>query len=260
MKILNMLFVIFICFLASCTEVTNPSYIDDIEEYMPLSIGNYWVYDVYDSLYNRSYIDSMVVVSDTTIMDKKMFVVHNYSNEYLRDTGYYCVSDYSIALYGKVLMPLLWTPDESCFSKQTKKIFSILDNKEKWSCRDSVIADSLPSIIIDNKTIWSVTARILNIDAKQTFIQNYNYNNSSVKSIKIQFDGNRVLRILEPENVQFPHLDGYEYFDNDRAVIGNKLLLNLKFAKGIGIISSYEKAWLQYNFCQTRTLLRYNVK
>jgi len=195
-----------------------------------------------------------------------MFVVHNYRDNILRDTGYYSVSDYSIALYGKALMPLLWTPDSQCFSKQTKKIFSILDFRNEWNCRDSVIGDSFPSLILDPsdpsglKFVNSKTAIILHIEAQRNDLAKEFYENKPYKMLNVVFDAKRVLRILKPENVQFPRIDGYEYFDNDRAVIGNKLILNLQFVKGIGIIYSYEKAWLQYDFCQTRTLLRYNVK
>ncbi|MFH1051267.1 MAG: hypothetical protein V1779_10120 [bacterium] len=266
MKYCNLLFVILICFLASCSEVTNPSYIDDIEEYMPMSIGNYWVYDVYDSLNNVSHIDSMVVVSDTIINNKKMFAVYNFRNEFLRDTGYYCTTDNSIALYGKVLMPLLWTPDAACFSKQTKKIYSILDSKEKWSCVDSVVTDQVKIMVPDSnsptgyKFIPTISAYVLKLNSVRNVIDLLSFNGFYYHSIDVDVNGYRIFRILSPEDFQFTPNGEYEYFDNNRAFIQDKLILNLQFAKGIGIISSYEKAWLEWNFCQTRRLLRYNIK
>ncbi len=258
----SILFVILICFLTSCGEVTNPSYIDDIEEYLPLAIGNYWVYDVYDSLNNVSHIDSMVVVSDTVIKYKKMFVVYNFRDEFIRDTGYYCVSDYSISLYGKVLMPLLWTPDHACFSKQTKRIFPILDYRNTWNCRDSVLECSGSSIVHDeiDPIGWSIVNTIqthtLTIYANRNRCNQIKHNSC----INVDFEGNRVLRIIDPYDVKFPLVEGYEYFDNNRAVVSSRLLLRLQFAKGIGIISSYECTTLSWKYCQTRTLLRYNVK
>jgi hypothetical protein len=237
MKIFNLLLVIIFCFLASCSEVTNPSYIEDIQDYMPLSIGNYWVYDVYDSLKSESHIDSMVVVSDTTILNKKMFVVHNFRDGAIRDTGYYCISGNSIALYGKVLMPLLWTPDSQCFSKQTVKIYSILDNKEKWMCRDSVYG-----IISTLKVNFAINLIIIAIryDSK-----NAQFNDSTYKSIDVKFHGIRTY---------------YEYYTNYKfSEISNDLNLFMRFAKGIGIINSYENTMYDWEYCQTRKLLRYKV-
>ena len=265
MKIFYVLFVIIICFIASCTEVTNPSYIDDIQDYMPLSIGNYWVYDVFDSLNYVGHIDSMVVVSDTMIKFKPMYVVHNFRDGIIRDTGYYCITDNSISMYGKILMPLFWTPDSACFSGHTKKLFSILDFRNKWSCRDSILGDLYPSLIPDpdDPTGWSITntktVHILTIQSKRDELERTFFNNNSHKMINVVFNCIRKYRILEPDSVQFTVIDGYEYFENNRVVIANKFHLNLQFAKGIGIIYLYEKSPLQWKYCQTRKLKRYKV-
>jgi len=91
--------------LFSCKkEEPNPSDPTPKANYLPLKIGNYWVYQCYhvDTLGNEnllSRIDSIIVKCDTTIRNNQYYVLENFTMSgrpyltFLRDSSGYIVTE-----------------------------------------------------------------------------------------------------------------------------------------------------------------------
>ncbi|HPJ47195.1 MAG TPA: hypothetical protein PL017_13970 [Tenuifilaceae bacterium] len=93
-----LLFVTTISILTSCQKNEEIT-LETKSDYLPLSIGNYWVYQHYkiDTDGNETllqYLDSIVIKGDTIIKDEKFFIIENHffnskwtQTEFLRDSS-----------------------------------------------------------------------------------------------------------------------------------------------------------------------------
>jgi hypothetical protein len=91
-------------FLFSCQKEKKED--DNSNSYLPLSVGNYWIYDIYQvdpdgNETNTNNIDSLVILNDTVINGIKYFVFRNYgvwyssglNTKFLRDSSGYVVDE-----------------------------------------------------------------------------------------------------------------------------------------------------------------------
>ena len=105
MKKLLLLLIAFTVFASCQKEETKPT--EESQNYMPLDIGNYWIYQHFkvDSLGNETayeVIDSVVISRDTSISGKTYSILENYwlkqpvnlpSKSMLRDSSGYLVNE-----------------------------------------------------------------------------------------------------------------------------------------------------------------------
>lgn len=96
-KVLSALSMFIFLFILSCdeensTQIENPS-----TKYMPLQIGNYWIYEteVYDKYYTiiENYTDSATVVSKEKIFGYDAYLLVCFRNGKLLDTTYYYTTE-----------------------------------------------------------------------------------------------------------------------------------------------------------------------
>jgi len=98
-------------FLSSCKTENDPKTEKLVPNYMPLAVGNYWVYQNYtvDSLGNErliNEIDSVIITKDTIVNNIKYYVFGGGGNRYqlmfprlVRDSLGYLVSDKGNVLF-----------------------------------------------------------------------------------------------------------------------------------------------------------------
>ncbi len=269
MKKLLLLFVgTFILFI-SCSDNSNSPVIKDMGNYMPLAVGNYWVYENTDLFTNETSIDSFVVFKKITIDGKEAFYVNIFRDDSYRDYGIFYRDKNGVQLYGKALFPLLDSADTDCWTYQRDKWFDIASRKDYWSFEDSVEGDSWPSVIPSDddpsgwETIMSKTAWLLKIEGQSlNNAQTFDIDGRTVETKDFYYFGKRIHMLIEPENAQFTTTEKYEYLDsNNRSILANKFILRVHFADRIGIVKTFENLYdgRELILNRERKLIRYKL-
>ncbi len=264
----SFLLLVFTFLFTNCESAVEP---DDpaMSDFLPLEVGNYWVYETTEldssgNVIGETFIDSVAVVRITTEEGMKAFELLTYRNDVEIERGYFKTDAQTISFFGRALEPFIEADSAKCWSKQTKKWFDLFrDDENEWTYKDSVKGDEYPTLLVfggKDTVINSRTAFILDIYAEKAADKEFRFNNSSVNAIGSSMYATRTVRLIEPENSQLKREPGYEYFDNDRAVIYDKLYLDVWFAAGIGIIETLAThvEGLKRK-TQKRTLLRYSL-
>jgi len=103
---------LFLVFFASCNKDNNPTdkpVADSVLDYMPLAVGNYWVYETFScdsggvDCVSQS-VDTTRITRDTVINDKKYYKLEGGAAffpdlAYLRDSGDYLVNHQGIIFF-----------------------------------------------------------------------------------------------------------------------------------------------------------------
>lgn len=114
-KVLSMICIVFI--IASCNKSDEPSTPDLQPSYIPMSVGDYWIYDWYeiDSLGTETASgiqDSIVITGDSLLNGQVYFTFSKYNNGNLKAPSFYRDSlGYLVDPYGFILFSPYTTSD-----------------------------------------------------------------------------------------------------------------------------------------------------
>ncbi|TAL71063.1 MAG: hypothetical protein EPN82_00140 [Bacteroidetes bacterium] len=252
-----------------CQSVNGPV---NQNTFIPLNIGNYWVYEVNskDSIKSNfnNHIDSMVVVGTTKDSLGDFFVLLYFRDGFLIDSMKMKYNSSNLVLYTKLFHPFITLDTASCQSTSQNHFLQLgFTNKNFIHIRDSFPQDDYYILVSDPDTgelkpIRTVTAHIWDYD----IIKNENIpiylNDGSYNSTLFAFNGKDYYKLVsEPWNATFMPNEKCEFLDNNRTIIFYNFYLNLYYQEGIGLIQSTGVM----NRCDelfsehTRKLIRYKI-
>jgi hypothetical protein len=237
--------------LYSCSLTDNPE--DSFQNnYFPLSIGNYWIFervavDANNNAVGEVFRDSLAVTGVEMIDGIKSYQITMFREGLKTQVGFLTVKNSKINIYNKGLIPFLYSDSINCWTKLHLRWFHIFDYfNNSWSIKDSVIADSIPSLVYDpidqqNKVIYTILANIFNIRAERQVDGVFQLDSKQYKTANFNFCGERIYRYVDTTKAKFMKAPGYKLFDSDRAAIVNEYNLKISFAEHIGISQIQEK-------------------
>lgn len=257
--------VIFTALFYSCQSVTGPI---TPKVYIPLNIGNYWVYDVNskDSIKGNfnSHIDSMVVVG--TIQDSlgEFYELLYFRDGFIYDTMRMRNDDSYLQLNTQVFFPFMPLDTSGCQTSTDNRWLSLaLNNNYKIHMQDTVSKEII-SFSNESDKINALKLRIWDYEInKSNYVKIYNDYNEFNTTL-FAFNGKEYHKIIIQPNipVYFDNLDSLcEITDDGKTLVRYNFYLNLYYQEGIGLIQTTGVM----NRCKdlfsehTRKLLRYKI-
>lgn len=240
--------IIFYSFLITSCDSGNAPEISS-SPLFPTQVGNIWYFERFEVspkgeiIGNKAYTDSLVITGKNTIDNKQAYLITFYREGEQIHSGYLYCSNGQIELYSTFLIPLLPADTTQCYTVLTKQWQKICDLREgKWEITDSV-AEMFPALIIDGKggykTDTNLNAYVVDIEGSLANIVETQINGETRKGLQFRFRGSRIFRIITPEK-KLRKSEELEYFDNDRAVVLDKINLYITYTPGIGITEIFE--------------------
>lgn len=248
----------------SCQSVTGPI---TPKVYIPLNIGNYWVYDVNskDSISGsfNSHIDSMVVIGITHDSMGEFYELLYFRDGFIYDTMKMVYNSANLVIYTKLFYPFIPLDTGWCQSSTNERLLSLaFNNINKIHILDTVKKDT----IFDetSEKIYGFIFRFLDYDiSKSNNIKIYN-NNEEFNTTLFAFNGKEYHKIINQSDIpiKFDNLFPLcELLDDGKTLVRYNFNFNLYYQEGIGLIQSTSVM----NRCNvlfsehTRKLLRYKV-
>lgn len=261
MRTLNILAIAIITILISfCTSPDEPI---DNNQLFPAKIGNYWIYERQDLTKDgdpigKPFYDSLVIIDSKVIDDKQAFQVKFFRENIDTSTAYISAENSKIDLFGKNLNPF-FKFDCNCNARE-KWLSLNIPMQNSWKLLDSFPTLAYPNIDANGNVIFSQAALLLNANSERLANSTFNYKGVNSNTTNIKYSGNRILKIISPENSGLKKIQDFKYID-DKTMIEYEFDLQLSFADKIGI--SKIESTLQHGLKVTKSssnLVRFEVK